>query len=59
MQIMGCLTHTHLSYPFRRVDKVYRSADSTLITAFKVPLFLITVPVDIVLLPAAAVAGFF
>ena len=34
-------------------------ANSTLITPFKVPLFLVTIPVDIVLLPAAAIAGFF
>ena len=34
-------------------------ANSTVHKAVQLPLFLVTVPVDIVLLPAAAIAGFF
>ena len=34
-------------------------ANSTLHPAFAAPLFLVTIPLDIVLLPAAAIAGFF
>lgn len=34
-------------------------ANSTLRPAFQVPLFLVTIPLDIVLLPISAVAGFF
>ena len=35
------------------------TARSTIVPAVKVPLFLLTVPVDIVLLPFAAIGGFF
>jgi hypothetical protein len=34
-------------------------ADSTLVPAAKVPLYLLTVPVDLVLLPFATIGGFF
>jgi hypothetical protein len=34
-------------------------SNSTLHKAFALPLFLLTVPVDIMLLPGAAIAGFF
>ncbi len=35
------------------------TASSTIVPAAKVPLFLLTVPLDIVLLPFAAIGGFF
>lgn len=35
------------------------TANSTIVPAGKVPLFLLTVPLDIVLLPFAAIGGFF
>jgi len=34
-------------------------ADSTLVPALKVPLFLLTVPLDLALLPFATIGGFF
>lgn len=34
-------------------------ADSTMVTAIKPPIMLFTIPVDIVLLPVALIAGFF
>ena len=34
-------------------------ADSTMVPAAKAPLFLLTVPLDLVLLPFAAIGGFF